>query len=72
MFPTLFPDHFPAGRSLLGVLLVAGTQHEQVAGPPLDVEHSDDVAEVGVRVPQTPPARFLRYRRTVSSVLLDS
>ena len=34
------------GRSLLGVLLVAGTQHEQVAGPPLDLEHSEDVAEL--------------------------
>ena len=38
----------PAGRSLLGVLLVAWTPHEQVAGTPLDVEHADDV-EVEVR-----------------------
>ena len=36
----------PAGRSLHGVLLVAWTQHEQVAGPPLDVEHSEDVIEL--------------------------
>ena len=31
----------PAGRSLHGVLLVAWTQHEQVAGTPLNVEHVD-------------------------------
>ena len=37
---------FLVGRSLLGVLLVAWTQHEQVAGPPLDVEHSEDVVEL--------------------------
>ena len=36
--------------SLLGVLLVAGTQHEQVAGPPLDVVLTGDVVEVEVRV----------------------
>ena len=34
------------GRSLVGVLLVAWTQHEQVAGTPLDVEHMEDVAEL--------------------------
>ena len=34
------------GRSLHGVLMVAGTQHEQVAGPPLDVELSEDVVEL--------------------------
>ena len=38
----------PAGRSLHGVLLVAWTQHEQVAGTPLDVELGDNV-EVEVR-----------------------
>ena len=36
----------PAGRSLHGVLLVAWTQHEQVAGTPLDVEHTEDIAEL--------------------------
>ena len=36
----------PAGRSLHGVLLIAWTQHEQVAGPPLDVEHSEDIVEL--------------------------
>ena len=36
----------PAGRSLHGVLLVAWTQHEQVAGKPLDIEHTEDVAKL--------------------------
>ena len=39
--------HFAVIPSL-GVLLVAGAQHEQAAGPPLDVVHSKDVAEVEV------------------------
>ena len=36
----------PTGRSLHGVLLVAWTQHEQVAGTPLDIEHAEDVADL--------------------------
>ena len=36
----------PTGRSLHGVFLVAWTQHEQVAGAPLDFEHTEDVAEL--------------------------
>ena len=45
------------------MLLVAGTQHEQVAGPPLDVEHSEDVVELerGTEEP------FLLYYLIVTS-----
>ena len=43
------PDHLSRGKEPIGVLLVVGTQHEQVPAHPLDVESSEDVAEVEVR-----------------------
>ena len=59
------------GRSLLGVLQVVWTPHERVTGTPLDVEHADDV-EVEVRESLRLTLLDLkRYRRTLSSVVLD-